>query len=79
MKFTFLEKCCERCCVPAQERVLRGQQSTLAGLSEIESQQRHMLTAASDLWELAQRNAAELGSAQQRHSDAQQQMLQDLR
>ena len=62
-----------------QGLVLRGQESALAGLAQIDSQQRHMLSAASQLWDLAQRNAAALGSAQQQHNTVQQTMLRDLR
>lgn len=59
--------------------MLRGQESALVGLAQIESQQHHVLTAASELWQLAHSHAAKLAAAQQQHSDVQLKVLGDLR
>lgn len=59
--------------------MLRGQESALVGLAQIESQQHHVLKAASELWQLAHTNAAKLGEAQQQHSIVQLKVLGDLR
>ena len=67
------------CSTAKQALVLRGQETALAGLAQIDSQQRLVLTAASKLWQQAQSNAAQLDAAQQQHSDMQHRMLGDLR